>query len=405
MYRQQSLITLDQFYEIKPLTKLESILSFIDYSLFEEVFPYDSHKRGPKGYSKKQLFNTLIAMQIEQLSDIKALVMRLKSDPILRRILGYDYIENTPSTATLNRFITLLSGTDILERTFRRMVCKARKLGLIDGTNVAIDASKLTSYEHAVPKSKIPMDDPTFPNWGGKLDTNGNFIKWFGWKMHALVDTYSGLPISYIITPANIADVDVAEKLIQKMMDDYKNGLTPKYYMMDAGYDKPELYSSVYNKYHGQAIIPINWRNTKIPPEGINWNGQLICPMNYAYVYGGNDNGTIKILCPHACGKCDCPMGSSWCSSSSSGYVGKVKIKDDPRFITSPFRETKAFEKLYNQRTSVERTFGDLKDNYNLDNIRVAKMARAKVFMDLSCIALIASRLSDAASKEKSNVA
>ena len=88
MYRQQSLITLDQFYEIKPLTKLESILSFIDYSLFEEVFPYDSNKRGPKGYSKKQLFNTLIAMQIEQLSDIKALVMRLKSDPVLRRSLG-----------------------------------------------------------------------------------------------------------------------------------------------------------------------------------------------------------------------------------------------------------------------------------------------------------------------------
>lgn len=330
-------------------------------------------------------------MQIEQLSDIKALVMRLKSDPVLRRSLGYDYIDNTPSAATLNRFITLLSGTDILERTFRRMVCKARKLGLIDGTNVTIDASKLTSYEHAVPKLKIPMDDTVFPNWGGKLDTNGNFIKWFGWKLHALVDTYSGLLISYIITPANIADVDVTEKLIQKMMD--------------AGYDKPELYSSVYHKYHGQAIIPINWRNTKIPPEGINWNGQLVCPMNYAYVYGGNDNGTIRILCPHACGKCDCPMGSSWCSSSSSGYVGKVKIKDNTRFITAPFRETKAFEKLYNQRTSAEHMFGDLKDNYNLDNIRVAKMARAKVFMDLSCIALIASRLSDAASKEKSNVA
>ena len=77
------------------------------------------------------------------------------------------------------------------------------------------------------------------------------------------------------------------------------------------------------------------------------------------------------------------------------------KIKDNSRFITAPFRETKAFEKLYNQRTSVERTFGDFKDNYNLDNIRVAKMARAKVFMDLSCIALIASRLPDAASKEK----
>lgn len=80
------------------------------------------------------------------------------------------------------------------------------------------------------------------------------------------------------------------------------------------------------------------------------------------------------------------------------------KIKDNSRFITAPFRETKAFEKLYNQRTSVERTFGDLKDNYNLDNIRVAKMARAKVFMDLSCIALIASRLPDAASRKKPQI-
>ena len=54
------------------------------------------------------------------------------------------------------------------------------------------------------------------------------------------------------------------------------------------------------------------------------------------------------------------------------------KIKDNPRFITAPFRETKAFEKLYNQRTSVERTFGDLKDNYNLDNIRVDKNGKGK---------------------------
>ena len=82
-----------------------------------------------------------------------------------------------------------------------------------------------------------------------------------------------------------------------------------------------------------------------------------------------------------------------------------MKIEDDPRFITAPFRGTPAFEKLYNQRTSVERTFGDLKDNYNLDNIRVSKMERVKVFMDLSCIALVASRLSDAAGKNKSKAA
>ena len=405
MYRQQSLITLDQFYEWKPLTKLEAILSFIDFTLLEQFFCYDPHKRGPKGYSWKCLFTALIAMQVEQITTIKSLVHRMKSDPVFKRSLGFEYFDKTPSEATLNRFINLLAGTDILEKTFRKMICSARKLGIIDTSNVAIDASKLTAYEHSVPISRIPENNPTFPNWGGKLDTNGNFIKWIGWKMHALVDTTSGIPISYIITPANIADMDVAEKLIQKMMDDYDEEIHPKYYMMDAGYDKPKLYDAIHTKFHGQAIIPINWRNTKTPPEGMNMEGQLVCAMNYPYVYGGNDNGTIRLLCPHACGKCDCPMGSAWCTCAASGYVGKVKIKDDPRFITAPFRGTPAFEKLYNQRTSVERTFGDLKDNYNLDNIRVSKMERAKVFMDLSCIALLASRLSDAASKDKSMAA
>ncbi len=131
------------------------------------------------------------------------------------------------------------------------MILQARKLGIIDGTNVSIDASKLTAYEHSVPKSKIPENHPEFPNWAGKLDTNGNFIKWFGWKMHALVDTSSGIPISYIITPANIADMDVAETLIQKMMDDYDEEIHSKYYIMDDGYDKPELYASIYQTFQG----------------------------------------------------------------------------------------------------------------------------------------------------------
>lgn len=196
---------------MKHLSKLEAILSFIDFTLLEQFFRYNPHKRGPKGYSWKCLLSVLTAMQVEQIVTIKSLVQRLKSDPTFKRSLGFNYLDRTPSEATLNRFVNTLAGTDIMEKTYRKMILQARKLGIIDGTNVAIDASKLTAYEHSVPKSKIPENHPEFPNWGGKLDTNGNFIKWFGWKMHALVDTSSGIPISYIITPANIADMDVAK--------------------------------------------------------------------------------------------------------------------------------------------------------------------------------------------------
>ncbi len=45
MYRQQSLITLDEFYELKPLTKLEAILTFIDFTLFLEMYPESFSRR------------------------------------------------------------------------------------------------------------------------------------------------------------------------------------------------------------------------------------------------------------------------------------------------------------------------------------------------------------------------
>ena len=55
-------------------------------------------------------------MQAEQIVTIKSLVQRIKSDPIFKRSLGFDYFDKTPSEATFNRFINLLAGTDILEK-------------------------------------------------------------------------------------------------------------------------------------------------------------------------------------------------------------------------------------------------------------------------------------------------
>ena len=48
MYHQQSLCTLDQFYKIKPLTKLESILMITRF--LKKYSPYDSICSN--GYSK-----------------------------------------------------------------------------------------------------------------------------------------------------------------------------------------------------------------------------------------------------------------------------------------------------------------------------------------------------------------
>ena len=87
--------------------------------------------------------------------------------------------------------------------------------------------------------------------------------------------------------------------------------------------------------------------------------------------YWGYDNGSFKFRCPHMTGKVNCPMGTNWCSSSNYGAVVKKKISDNPRYFTYPRRGTAEWQELYNERTSVERTFARLKENLGLNNITV----------------------------------
>jgi hypothetical protein len=146
--------------------------------------------------------------------------------------------------------------------------------------------------------------------------------------MHTVVATTNGIFLAYIITPANIADMDIALPLMHKLKADYDNLFKLSYYIIDSGCDKLLIYQKAVNTFGAQAIIHINWRNTKVPPEGITWEGRLVCTMNYPYVNCGNDNGTNKLLCPYVCDKVDYRMSSSWCTSTKSGYMGKKMTHD-----------------------------------------------------------------------------
>jgi len=122
-------------------------------------------------------------MQTDQLASLKVLVQKFKFGPMFKRSCGFDYLDETPSVATLSRSITQLSLTKLFERIYRSMIYKANSLGLIDGNNVAIDASKIT------------------------------------------VST----PLSYIIILAYIVDINMAEPLIQKQD---KLSTRPEYLIM-----------------------------------------------------------------------------------------------------------------------------------------------------------------------------
>lgn len=387
--RQTTLFSFEQIMEFQQETKLELILSQIDVSKLSSVLGKPSHSKGANGYNASSLIYALLAMQILKVKKVNALVVMLKENPVLRYNCGFEVLSKVPSESTFSRFLNKLASCSELETLFHEMVIKAKNLGIVDGDHISIDSTKLDSYEASKPKKDI-VDDGTNPNWGMKRDTNGNNIRWFGWKLHIICDSKSELPLDILVTPASIYDGTVAISMIDSFLKTYKNFFKPSYYAMDSGYDFEYIYEDIIKKYKAIPVIAYNPRGSLAPPEGLDQDFDPICSAGYKLVYWGKDGDYMKFRCPHAVGKCDCPHGMRWCSESNYGYTLKINCYENSRQYGYPLRSSTEWEKQYNKRTSVERLNSRLKEYLNLNSIRSKGILKVKVHALLNCIVLVA---------------
>lgn len=383
--RQQCLISFEDALKMQPETRLEKIFSTLD--LYPIISRLPRKHNGPRGYNAKYKLRALIAAKIEQIPTMAALVRRLKNDPVFRYICGFGVIASVPSEATMSRFLRELTETGILKELFKSLVNKAEQMGIIDCTSIAIDSTKIEAYEKTKPRKYVSQNGKS-ADWGVKRNTDGNTEAWFGYKVHAAVDTKSELPIAITVTPANVHDSEIALKLVKKASSVLVK--SPKFYLMDSAYDCNDIYETIKNDFHAQAIIALNLRGTRQPRAGFDYDGTPVCSAGFRMVYWGSDNGVNKFRCPHVLNKAECPFGTDWCSSSNYGMVIKTKIEDDSRLFCSPHRGTKNWQKLYDERTSVERYFGRQKKHLGLESITVQGTKKVETHAYLCAIALIA---------------
>ncbi len=283
--RQGYVFSFEDAIKMQARSRLESILSTLDLKpVISKLTNQAKCHRGPKGYSVEAKLNALIAMRVYSMGSFTELVERLNNDPVIRYTCGFDVFGQIPSVATISRFFSLLTEKGCLKDLFRQLVEQAEKMNLIDTSAIAIDASKVTANEKSVPRKNL-QDDGLSANWGSKLDTNGNQITWFGYKLHIATDIKSELPIALCITPASTNDGIMAETILKECKNNLKS--KPQYYLMDAGYDHKALYELIRKSYHAQAIIPLNHRGAKEPKEGFDWDGTPICSAGYRMVYWG----------------------------------------------------------------------------------------------------------------------
>jgi len=384
---QENLFSFEELKKLESKEKLPIFFSSLDLRPYAKQLR-SSSPRGADGHSREGILRALIAAPLEGIDTFTALHHRLDKDLRFRYQCGLSIDHPAPSISTLSRVFAALTKKKLAEKIFLDLVQLAQEEGVIDGKHQAIDSAAIDAYEKKQPKKRSEQTGNA--NWGAKFDSFGNKITWFGYKMHLSVDTASELPMAIKVTPAHVNDGEVAPELIEQVAERTKSKI--EFLIMDGGYDQLKNYESAKN-IGAQAIIPLNLRNEKEPPEGISSNGTPRCSMGYEMTYWGADKDQLKFRCPHATGKVDCPLGMAACSSSNYGMVVKVDIKKDVRRYSNPHRDTKRWKELYNERTSVERCNSRMKSYLTANSLHVWGIEKVKTHIYLNAIVLLVSAL------------
>ncbi|MCL6445408.1 MAG: transposase [Alicyclobacillus sp.] len=396
--RQSSLFSFEQWLEIEPSERRVRFFSALDLSSYAAKLR-SSTPQGAKPISREAILRAFLVAPLEGISTFTQLHRRLESDLRFRDQCGFSLHEPVPSVSTLSRVFQAIVDKGVAATLFADLVRRCRDEGLIEGEHVVIDSTAIQAYERKHPRSEIQPADRA--NWGAKFDAFGNKLAWFGYKVHVAVDAKSELPMALRVTPANVHDGDMAIPLMEEL---HHHDWRIRFVLMDAGYDQVKNYEAA-RAMGAQAMIPMNRRNEKEPPEGMDFDGTPRCTMGYRMTYWGADGDWLKFRCPHATGQVDCPLGMAACSASNYGMVVNKQINQDVRRYANPHRGSRTWKMLYDERTAVERCFARLKERLTLNALHVRGMAKVTVHAYMNAIVLLASALAMRRAKHSEQVA
>jgi len=281
-------------------------------------------------------------------------------------------IGGAPSQWACYRFAEKLrKHGDALAACTDAVLAKLRDARPEMGQRVAIDGSDLPAYANGQrylrrggPERKV-FSDPD-ASWGHRSSistrSGGGY---YGYKVHCAVDTATGLPVAWKVRTAK--DSEQAE--VPGLLDEItRRGFTVDIAVLDKGYDAEVVYSEIENR-HARPIIPLTKtkgvKDGKHKPPACDHGG---------WTFAGSDvkRGASKWRCPTG----ECNPKSVW-------------IKASRMHLLVP-RSTDRFREHYSKRGAVEREFGVLKHEWGLLPLRVRRIERVRLHVDLTVLATLA---------------
>jgi hypothetical protein len=258
--------------ELGDLTKKQQELVTTLEILRIEEFIYSSRGfpgRPPK--DRSAIARAFVAKMIYNLPTTRALLDRLSTDQSLRRICGWERINDVPDESVFSRAFYEFSASQLPERVHAAFIEKnyANEIvGHNSRDSTAIEAREkpikkepvekvaikrgrpkkgevrvktLTRIEKQADGMSLPdmlKDLPTACDVGTKKNSKGYKISWVGYKLHIDVAD-GGIPISAVLTSASTHDSQVAIPLAKISSE----RVTNLYDVMDSAYDVPQIHA------------------------------------------------------------------------------------------------------------------------------------------------------------------
>jgi hypothetical protein len=434
---QTQLFSWDDIDTASDLDRLRLVL--VALSLVDEAFvSYLESKRG-KGrddYPVRPMWNAVIAGIVFQHPAGESLRRELRRNAELRQLCGFDIFAGeaaVPTKDSLSRFLVLvMECEEHLSNMFHELVdlLKAELPNL--GKVTAVDSKAIPSFGKPVcDEEKKAVDDrrrDVDGDWGVKQykgkrkdgTTWEKVTKWFGYKLHLLVDSHYELPLAYEVSRASTNDSPRLIPLVEDIEANHQELYSDiDELSADKGYDSAQNNATLYDNHRIKPVIDNRkmWKNDEVKTLlddrydvfCYDESGQVYCQCpsdtqgedyvtEMAFVGFESDRQTLKFKCPAAHYGFVCP-GREECEDLApfgvgrNGRIVRVPLSTDRRIFTPIARISNKWETAYNRRTAVERVNSRLDRVMGFENHTIRGKRKMTMRVSLALIVMLAMAL------------
>jgi transposase len=406
--------TLFVWNEIENLEDLERLRLVIEYMPDEELMQTLEEERG-KGrddFPVRAMWNSILAGVVYQHPSVESLRRELSRNGQLRFMCGFRK-KAVPGADVYSRFFKkLFKKEEMVNEIFDKLVNELTEILPDFGENLAIDGKAIESLAKRENKNKKEDGRRDLDaDWGKKVykgtKEDGTawekVVKWFGYKLHLVVDANYELPVAFEVTKASASEVKKAHEIIDNLNEKHPKIIERCEAMeADRGYDDTKLIVKLWDEYEIKPVIDIRnmWKDGE---ETRQFNGTDNIVYNYkgnVYCYcpetgakremlnGGfeKDRGTLKKLCPAKQYGLEC-KGMEKCPVNHSI---RISMEEDRRIFTPIDRASYKWEKYFDKRTAVERVNSRLDVSFGFEKHYIRGLKKMKIRCGIALCVMLA---------------